>query len=70
MGLVSYYECDKCGRRLTKQREDDGAIAITRGSTVASLCMDCQKTTTVFESKEIARRVLAENALTLHGKRV
>ena len=56
MGRVEYYECDKCSQRLTLEQESDGAIAINTGATCASLCLNCQKTTTVFESKEIARK--------------
>jgi hypothetical protein len=55
MGYVQYYECDKCSQHLTKEQEDDGAIALRTGATNGSLCLNCQKTTTVFEAKEILR---------------
>lgn len=58
MGRVQYYECDKCQQRLTAEQESDGAISVSAGSTLGSLCLNCQKTTTVFESKEIARKML------------
>lgn len=51
MGQVSYYECDRCGQKLDKEQESGGAISISAGSTVASLCTNCQMTTTVFDSK-------------------
>ena len=62
MGRVEYYECDKCGQRLTPEQENDGAISVGTGSTTGSLCLNCQKTTTVFESKVIARKIVAKYA--------
>jgi len=59
MGQVSYYECDKCGQRLTREQESEGAISISAGSTVGSLCLNCQQTTTVLESKDIMRKLRA-----------
>lgn len=60
MSRVEYYECDKCGQRLTLEQESDGAISLSTGSTTGSLCLNCQKTTTVFEAKEIARKMVAK----------
>jgi hypothetical protein len=69
MSRVSYYECDKCSQCLTTEQESDGAIALSSGCTVASLCLNCQKTTTVFESKEIARKTLDKARATLPSSR-
>jgi len=60
MSQEKFYKCDKCGKHLTFEQESNGAIAISAGSTCASLCEDCQRTTTVFEAKGLAKRVLAE----------
>lgn len=67
MGYIQYYECDKCSQRLTKEQEDDGAIAIRTASTSGSLCLNCQKSTTVFEAKELIRKILTMRQLALKG---
>lgn len=68
MGQVSYYECDKCGQKLDKERESSGAISISAGSTVASLCTNCQMTTTVFDSKLLARKLVEGQRAGWKGK--
>lgn len=57
MSRVEYYECDKCGQKMTAEQEMDGAIAFRTGLTCGSLCLNCRKTTTVFEAQELSRQI-------------
>lgn len=60
MSRIESFECDKCGQKQTREQESEGAIGIGVGQTIGSLCLNCRKTTTVFDAQELGLKLVKD----------